>query len=181
MTNFRLEIIIGCMYSGKSTELMRRCLRYKSIGKNILFINHDNDTRTDNSIKTHENNKYCAKKFSNLIDFLKTSDWEKYDVIGIDEGQFFPDLLDFILHVEKFDKIVIVSGLDGDFQRKPMGQILDIIPICDTVDKLTALDMIDNDGTPALFTKRIVDDSSSILVGGTDMYKAVSRKNFLKW
>jgi thymidine kinase len=177
MNNFRLEIIIGCMYSGKSTELMRRCLRYKSIGKNIIFINHNNDIRTDNSIKTHENNKYDAVKYSNLQDFLKTN-WHKYDVIGIDEAQFFPDLLDFILEIEKYNKIVIVAGLDGDYQRKPMGQILNIIPLCDSVDKLTALDMINNDGTPGLFTKRIVNDEKQILVGGTDKYISVSRKNF---
>ena len=59
-------------------------------------------------------------------------------------------------------------------------KMLNIIPLCDTVDKLTALDMVDNDGSPALFTKRIVNDNSSVLVGGTDIYKAVSRKNFYK-
>ena len=177
MNNFRLELIIGCMYSGKSTELMRRCLRYKSIGKKIIFINHNHDIRTDMSIKTHENNKYFAQKYSNLSDFLKT-DWQQYDVIGIDEAQFFDDLKEFILQIEKHNKIVIVSGLDGDYKREPIGEILNLIPLCNTVDKLTAFDMINKDGTPGLFTKRIVNDNSKILVGGTDKYISVSRKNF---
>ena len=90
MNSFRLEIIIGCMYSGKSTELMRRCLRYKAIGKNIVFVNHINDTRTDNSIKTHEGTTYDAFKYLNLLQLANTVDLNKYGVIGIDEGQFFP-------------------------------------------------------------------------------------------
>jgi thymidine kinase len=178
MNSFRLEIIIGCMYSGKSTELMRRCLRYKAIGKNIVFINHINDTRTDNNIKTHEGTIYDAFKYLNLLQLANTVDLNKYDVIGIDEGQFFPDLKEFILYIEKYNKIIIVAGLDGDYQRKPMGQILEIIPLCDTVDKLTAMDMVDCNGTPGLFTKRIVNDDSQLLIGGKDKYMAVSRKNF---
>ena len=55
MIKTRVEIILGCMFSGKSTELLRRCNRYKAIGKNILLINHTNDTRTENKIKTHNN------------------------------------------------------------------------------------------------------------------------------
>lgn len=179
MNHFRLELIIGCMYSGKSTELMRRCLRYKSIGKSIVFINHSNDTRTGKSIKTHENIVCDALKFDNLMSFME-SNYNKYDVIGIDEAQFFPDLLEFIQKAERvLNKTIIVAGLDGDYQRKPMGQILNIIPLCDTVHKLTALDMMDNDGSVGLFTKRIVDSDSQILVGDTDKYIAVSRKNFL--
>ena len=68
--------------------------------------------------------------------------------------------------------------MDGDYQRKPMGQILEIIPLCDTVDKLTAMDMVDCNGTPGLFTKRIVNDDTQLLIGGKDKYMAVSRKNF---
>ena len=41
MIKTRIEIILGCMFSGKSTELLRRCNRYKAIGKNILLINHE--------------------------------------------------------------------------------------------------------------------------------------------
>ena len=180
MNNFRLELIIGCMYSGKSTELLRRCLRYKAIGKKIILINHINDTRTDKSIKTHENNKYDALKYNNLLDFIKT-DWEKYDIIGIDEAQFFPDLEDFILYSEK-NKTIIIAGLDGDSERKPFGQILQCIPLSDSVIKLTAMDMISLDGTDAIFTKRIITNNTNeqICIGSKDKYIAVSRNNYLK-
>ena len=66
----RVEIIIGCMFSGKSTELLRRCNRYKAIDKNVLLINHTNDTRTNNSVETHNHEVTSALKISSLIFLL---------------------------------------------------------------------------------------------------------------
>ena len=98
----------------------------------------------------------------------------------LDEGQFFNDLLEFVKAVERLNKIVIIAGLDGDSERKPFGKLLQCIPLCDSVVKLTALDMIKKDGTPAIFSKRIKEDNKSrVLVGGKDLYKAVSRENYL--
>ena len=74
--------------------------------------------------------------------------------------------------------IVIISGLDGDFRRKPFGQILECIPLCDEVVKLSAMDMVDKDGTPGIFTKRIVEGDEQTLVGAKESYIAVSRKNY---
>ena len=100
-------------------------------------------------------------------------------VIGIDESQFFDDLVEFVIAVEKLSKIVIIAGLDGDSDRKPFGQILQCIPLCDTVVKLTALDMVKNDGTSAIFSKRIKQIQGQVLVGDQDSYIAVSRENYL--
>lgn len=180
--NTRVEIILGCMYSGKSTELLRRCNRYQAIGKEILLINHTNDTRTGDSVMTHRKQTQTAVKFTKLMDIFKNSSSEKVfqnsQVIGIDEGQFFEDLLEFVNYIEKFGKTIIISGLDGDFNRKPFGQILSCIPLCDEVVKLSAMDMVDKDGTPAIFTKRIVETSAQVHVGATESYEAVSRKNY---
>jgi thymidine kinase len=102
-------------------------------------------------------------------------------VIIIEEAQFFDDLLVFArTMVESFGKIVVVVGLDGDSNRKPFGQILECIPLCDNIIKLTAMDMIDKDGTEAIFSKRIIIDDQQISVGATDKYIAVSRKNYLR-
>lgn len=179
MTHARIEIILGCMFSGKSTELLRRCHRYEAINKNVLLINHSSDSRTDNSIKTHRNIKHNALKTTSLLSVIDTDDFNKAHVIGIDEAQFFSDLYNFVLAAEKYDKIIIIAGLDGDFNRKPFGQILDCIPLCDTVEKLTAMDMIDKDGTPGIFTKRIVSNDDQVLVGASEYYMAVSRNNYL--
>jgi thymidine kinase len=81
--------------------------------------------------------------------------------------------------LEKNYKTLIIAGLDGDSNRKPFGQILECIPLCDNVVKLTAMDMIDKNGDEAIFSKRIVEDDNQISVGSTDKYIAVSRKNYL--
>ena len=178
--NTRIEIILGCMYSGKSTELLRRVNRYESIGKNVMLINHNNDIRTDNSVSTHTNYKKPATKTNSLLGLTNNTQFLKADVIGIDEAQFFTDLYQFIIQIEKYNKIIIVAGLDGDYQRKPIGQILEIIPLCDSVVKLTALDMESKDGSLGIFTKRLVNNDQQILVGSVDTYMAVSRNNYLK-
>lgn len=180
MSSTRIEIILGCMYSGKSTELIRRCTRYKAIGKNILLINHSLDIRTGDSVMTHRKETLDAVKTNNLISLIKTEEFKKCDIVGIDEGQFFDDLLQFVQQAEKHNKIIIISGLDGDSERKPFGQILDCIPYCDEVIKLNAMDMVDKDGTPGIFTKRVSEKKDRILVGTTDCFIAVSRKNYLE-
>ena len=91
------------------------------------------------------------------MDIIETDDYINCDIIGIDEAQFFNDLKEFVLYSER-NKSVIISGLDGDSNREPFGQILDCIPLCDSVEKLTAMDMTSKDGTPAIFTKRIVNN-----------------------
>ena len=181
MIKTRIEIILGCMFSGKSTELLRRCNRYKAIGKNILLINHTNDTRTENKIKTHNNITQEAIKLNKLSELFNEHSnlLNDADVIGIDEAQFFDDLHNFVEKVESYNKIIIISGLDGDSNRKPFGEILMCIPLCDEVVKLTAMDMLCHDGTPAIFTKRISEDKEQVCVGSNDKYLAVSRQNYL--
>jgi thymidine kinase len=174
-------MFIGPMFSGKSTELMRQVSRYKAIGKRLLVINHTNDTRTGESIKTHDNVKHKAVKISNLLLLITKNMLKDIDIIAVDEAQFFPDLKEFILNVERTNLILYIAGLDGDSVRNPFGQILDCIPLCDSVVKLRALDMIDCDGhTKAPFTMRVKDTTGSqIQIGAKDYYKAVSREHYL--
>tara|TARA_B110001450_G_scaffold229925_1_gene230855 strand:+ start:313 stop:927 length:615 start_codon:yes stop_codon:yes gene_type:complete len=178
MADTRIEVIIGPMFSGKSTELIRRTSCYKAIGKKILRINHLNDTRTDDNIQTHSNIKKNAIKVSSLMTLVNNSNFISSEVIGIDEAQFFDDLYEFIITIEPLGKIIIVSGLDGDFKRRPIGQILQIIPLCDEVVKLHALDMVDKDGSPGIFTKRLSENNELIVIGAENEYMAVSRKNY---
>jgi thymidine kinase len=175
----KIEIIIGPMFSGKSTELLRRTSRLEAIGKNILYINHMYDTRTDDYIQTHSNTKKFAKKLHNLYD-INDDELNSADVLAIDEAQFFTDLYSYVLYAEQKNKHIIIAGLDGDYNRKPFGDILQCIPLCDSVIKLSAMDMIDKDGTEAIFSKRIVADEQQISVGATDKYIAVSRRNYLR-
>ena len=179
MSYTRIEIIIGPMFSGKSTELLRRTSRYEAIGKKVLHINHSNDSRTMDFIQTHSKQTRKAIKVSSLMPLLENDDYLQADVIGIDESQFFTDLQNFISIAEYNNKIFIIAGLDGDYKRRPIGQILSLIPLCDTVDKLTSLDMMDKDGSPGLFTKRLGDSDELVVIGAENEYISVNRKNYL--
>jgi len=180
----RIEIIIGCMFSGKSTELIRRCNRYGAIGKKQLIINHTLDVRAmHNTLKTHDGVTSQALMLTNLMDLVNNKQYRDVlystEIIGIDEGQFFDDIVEFVKYIEPLHKTVIIAGLDGDSDRNPFGHILECIPLCDEVIKLTALDMVSSDGSKGIFTKRIGEKNNVIAVGGKESYLAVSRENYL--
>ena len=173
-----LSIIMGNMFSGKTSELIRRLKRLKVIGKNILVVNSAKDTRSpDEVLKTHDNVKFNCHKVYDLFDIVHTHDFEMADIIAIDEAQFYPRLKKFVDYCLFEKKDVIVAGLDADsFQRK-WGEILDCIPMACEVTKLSALCMRCNNWNSGPFTKRIVDNKELELIGGSDMYIAVCRKH----
>jgi hypothetical protein len=100
--------------------------------------------------------------------------------------QFFPDLLEFVRHAVDTDKKhCVVVGLDGDAERRPFGQVLDLIPHCDRVTKMTAMCKLCADGTPALFTFAAGAQAAAAnaegvpCVGTDDIYIPLCRKHYL--
>jgi len=178
----RLELIIGNMFSGKSTELIRRINREKSINKKILVINYSEDNRySNNSVATHDQLKISCIKLKVLADFNKSL-LNQYDSVFIDEGQFFTDLYSFVSElVDNYKKHVIVSGLDGDSNRNTFGDLIKLIPICDTVDKLHAYCNKCNNGRIAPFTKKIKEDTILIDIGGSNKYIPVCRYHYINF
>jgi len=173
-----LSIIMGNMFSGKTSELIRRLKRLKVIGKNILVVNSAKDTRSmDEVLKTHDNVKFACFKVLKLFELIDTQAFQDAEIIAIDEAQFYPDLKQFVTYSLGAGKDVLVAGLDGDsFQRK-WGELLDCIPLASEVTKLSALCMRCGNGTPGPFTKRIVKNTELELIGGSDMYEAVCHKH----
>ena len=174
----RVEIIMGCMFSGKSTELIRRLKRHRAINQVILVVNSIKDTRSsDDVIKTHNWETFACMKVDKLdfaFDFIHD---RVCDVVAIDEAQFFTGLREFVINISPHVKRIIIAGLDGDFLQRPFGEIFDVIPLADEVLKLHALCMVCKDGTLAPFTKRFCEDTTTQeLVGDHDIYKAVCRK-----
>lgn len=174
---------MGCMFSGKSTELLKRIRHHKLLGRNVLSISHSADTRySNNEIVTHDDSRTDSLRAS----FLKEIDiHESVNVICIEEAQFFPDLYDTVREWAlnlTFDKVIIVCGLDGDYQANPFMDLLKLIPLADNVVKLSALCMDCKDGTPANFSKRLEsknnESNNRLLIGGASMYKSVCRKHF---
>jgi len=176
-----LELIIGCMFSGKTSELIRRIRRYESIGKNVCVINHSKDTRTDKKIKSHNNDSIISLKYEKLMNFVYSIK-EPYDVICIDEAQFFDDLfvsVQTLVDVKRFH--VIVAGLNGDYRRCNFGQIHELLPLADDIHHCKAFCGLCKDGKQlAIHTKRLSSGKDVVDVGAADKYVAVCRDCYFR-
>ena len=173
-----VHLILGPMFSEKSTTLFRKINRYKSINKNVLVVNHSHDSRCGNEIQTHDSVTQEAIKVSKLND-IDNSFLLKADVIAIDEAQFFPDVYEFVKKWETHEKKLYISGLDGGYRRNKIGNLLDIIPLCDSVTKLNALCTMCQDGTRAPFTHRKSNDLGEVLIGNKEQYESLCRKHYI--
>ena len=168
-----LNLIIGPMFSGKTTELLRIAKRLKSIDLKVLLLNYFEDTRYSNVyMKTHDDDGLPCE----FIRHFDNLDYDSYDVICINEAQFFNKLIPFCKSVLSKNKTLYVSGLDGDYKQEKFGEILDLIPLCDSITKLNAFCKICKDGTHAHFTKRLVSNKCQKLIG-TDEYIPVCRNH----
>ena len=178
-----LELIIGPMFAGKSSAIIGTIRRNNFIKRKTLCVTNTIDTRyaADAKIMTHDMESYPATAVDNLMELKLLSQYHNADCVIIEEAQFFPDLLDFVLYaVEVHNKQVICVGLDGDTQRKSFGQLLQLIPYADDVKKYASLCNQCHDGTKGIFTSR--KDGSydkQISVGGADQYEPLCRKHYL--
>lgn len=175
--NASIDIITGPMFSGKSTELLRRLSIFSELGLRVLYVTSIYDTRT---IISH-NKMISTKMLYDNIKITHLGDIENlnYDVIGIDEAQFFDDLYPFCVKVcDQLNKKVIVAGLNSDYRRERFGQITDLFPICDTVCKLDSFcNVCKGKGkiSKAIFTKRIVKNNDIVFIGASESYISVCR------
>ena len=177
-----INLFIGCMFSGKTSELINTVRRFRSIDKKVMVINYSEDTRYGNQkIITHDLIGIEAYMIKNLRDIIEKTEYKRVfdesEIICINEGQFFQGLVDFCKKsANLYNKIVYVCGLDGDYKQEKFGEILDLIPCCENVKRLSALCKIC--GNKATFTKRIVNSNNQILIGGQNDYIPVCREHF---
>lgn len=178
----RLDIIIGPMFAGKSTELLRRINQLKVLDIPYLVVKPDIDTRyNQNKVVSHDNNSHNCQPLKCLSDLYTLNHFNNINTLFIDEAQFFNNLQKNVLHiVEELNKNVVIVGLDGDFQRNKFGQILDLIPYADSCQKITSLCKKCGDGTPALFSHRIQKSSEQVSLGAGDEYESLCRKHYLQ-
>jgi thymidine kinase len=175
-----LELIIGPMYSGKTSELLKIYEKCISSNISVIVINHSIDKRYHNTMmSSHDKKMVSCIQSDNLSEVWVNNDAIKsVDVILINEGQFFLDLYEVVNEMLKYNKKIYVCGLDGDFERKKFGSILDLIPICDTVYKKKALCKLCNNGTPAIFSMRLTEEKEQTVIG-SDNYVPVCRKCYI--
>ena len=186
-----LELFIGPMYSSKTTSILEIYKKCKFCNIPVTIINHTIDIRYhDNMVSTHDQVMAPCLQASELNDlwfnngYTKTGEKKELwahgavrdsEVILINEGQFFPDLYDVVVDMLSHNKKIYICGLDGDFERKKFGQILDLIPLCDKVTKLTSLCSQCKNGTPGIFSMRLTNETAQTVVG-SDNYIPVCRK-----
>ena len=164
-----LKVIIGPMWSGKSTEVIN-IYKYNQIAQiPTLVVNYAEDKRYhETKLSTHDKMMIPCTRFMKLAHLLDYKELHNYKSIVIDEGQFFEDLSDAVAILLQMKKFVYVCGLDGDFQMRKFGQILDIIPMADEVVKKQALCAICRNGKKASITKRLTEESSQKLIGNSN-------------
>jgi len=161
------------MFAGKSTELLRQISLQEVAGKKVMRVKFAADNRYKNKtqIATHTGQSRDAIAVNFLSELGES--WRSFDVIGIDEGQFFTDLVQFAEQAANAHKIVIISSLQGTFLRGPWRNITELIPLCEKVQKLSAICKLCKEN--ASFTFRTADKSIQTLIGGADMYMPLCR------
>jgi len=173
-----LELILGPMFSGKTSTLKKiydQCM-YCSIP--IMVINYSGDKRysSEDVMSTHDKIMIPCIMANSIIEIMENHS-EKVsnaEVILINEGQFFADIEYVIPLVEDMHKRVYICGLDGDFQKNKIGSLFDLIPFCDNICKLKSLCSECRDGTPGLFSYRITNEVDQVVIG-VDNYKPLCR------
>ena len=185
--NSYLEIILGPMYSKKTSRLIDIYKQYTFCNIPVAIINHCADTRYhDTMLSSHDKVMVPCIQTDNISNvWFSDSNLENYsklknaDVILINEAQFFGDLYLCVLDMLNKNKRVYIAGLDGDFSRNKFGEILDLIPMCDKVTKLTALCSICKNGTLGIFSLRLTKEKQQMVIG-SDNYIPVCRSCYTK-
>ena len=170
-----LELIIGCMWSGKSTRLIEIYNKLKEQGENPVIINHTM-IKTDTSTLVTHDNKEMKCIFLNQLYNRHIPEDIKY--ILINEGQFFHDLYPWVqTMVNTYNKHIYIAALNGDFEKKGFTNILSLIPECDTITKLNAKCTLCEEA--AIFSYRISDSKEQIVVT-SEIYKPLCRNCYNK-
>lgn len=193
-----LKVIIGPMFSSKSSTLINDINKYKFITDKIMVVNSilDKQRHSDmvidkngiGQLKTHDSKTFPAIMLKNLSELNTNKSYNKKylnsSIVLIDEGQFYNDLYSFLKNelCKPGNKKFIVAGLSSDINQNPIGDIIKLIPLADDIIKLSAFCIYCKDGTPGNFTKTLVplNNNNQIKVGAKEIYAPVCRKHFFE-
>ena len=169
-----IEVIAGCMFSGKTEELIRRLRRAQIAKQNVKIFKPKIDTRfSDNSIVSHSEQSLPSVMIDNINEILTLG--KDAQVIGIDEAQFFSnDIINVCNELANNGKRVIVAGLDQDFKGLPFEPMPQLLAIAEYITKTLAICVVC--GNPADKTQRKTTSGERVIVGASDVYEARCRK-----
>ncbi|MFM7194859.1 MAG: thymidine kinase [Bacteroidota bacterium] len=171
-----IEVICGCMFSGKTEELIRRLNRALIAKQKVEIFKPGLDKRYHESdIVSHSDRSIRSTPVQFAGDILLLSG--DCDVVGIDEAQFFDDAIVEVCNLlANQGKRVIVAGLDMDFEGKPFGPMPNLLAIAEYVTKVQAI--CARTGEPASFSFRLAAESGQVLLGEKEAYEARGRRSF---
>jgi thymidine kinase len=171
-----IEVICGCMFSGKSEELIRRLKRALIGRQRVAIFKPKIDNRySKDHIVSHSELKIQSEVVENAQDILTRS--LESQVVGIDEAQFFDnDLVEVCQKLANMGKRVIVAGLDMDYRGIPFDPMPQLLAVAEYISKLNAVCV--QCGNPATFTYRTIDDPNRVVVGANNIYEARCRNCF---
>ena len=173
-----LEIFCGPMYSGKTSKLLEIYKQCKFCNITVSVINYEDDKRYhDTLLSSHDGIMIPCIQTRNIMDVYNAIN--KSSVILINEAQFFTDLDIGVINLLKENKKIYIAGLDGDFERKKFGKILDLLPLCDKITKLTSLCGICKNGVLGIFSMRLTGETEQTVIGA-DNYLPVCRNCYQK-
>jgi thymidine kinase len=173
----KIEVITGCMFSGKSEELIRRLKRARIAKLQVQVFKPSIDTRFSNiEVVSHTGEKIQAEAVSSSIEILSKLS-STINVVGIDEAQFYDmEIIKIVREISRKGIRVILAGLDMDFRGEPFGPMGNLMAIADEVTKLHAICMVC--GEEATMTQRLIDGKPAkytdpvVLIGASERYEA---------
>ena len=165
-----VHVICGCMFCGKTDEMLRLLRRFSIAGRRVLLVKPGLDTRTDAvTVISRSGAQHQAVTVDNSSGIEGVAG--NVDIVAIEEGQFFDERLpDVVERLADSGKQVLVTGLDRDFRGIPFGPMPRLMALADQVTKLTAICMVC--GEPATRTQRLINgepapaESPLIVIGG---------------
>lgn len=169
-----IEVVCGSMFSGKTEELIRRLNRARIAKQRVEIFKPQIDKRySDDNVVSHDANTVVSIPVQSASQILFYA--HDYDVVGIDEAQFFDNELASVCEQLANSGVrVIVAGLDMDFQGKPFGPIPELMACADYVTKVHAICM--QCGNLAQFSHRKVAGDKLVMLGETESYEPLCRK-----
>jgi thymidine kinase len=169
-----IEVITGCMFSGKTEELIRRLRRAKIAKQKVVIFKPIIDTRySKNAIVSHSEQSLPSILIKDVSEILDSV--EDAQVVGIDEAQFFSnDLIDVCNKLADEGKRVLVAGLDMDYRGIPFEPMPQVLAVAEYITKSLAICVVC--GNPADRTQRKTASSERVIVGAADVYEARCRK-----
>ncbi|HEY4612330.1 MAG TPA: thymidine kinase [Bacteroidota bacterium] len=171
-----IEVICGCMFSGKTEELIRRLRRAEIAKQKVAIFKPKVDTRySAEHIVSHSEQALTSQVVEDASEILNKA--SSAQVIGIDEGQFFKgDLVRVCEQLADQGKRVIVAGLDQDYRGKPFEPMPQLLAVAEYITKTLAICMVC--GNPADRTQRKTHQQDRVLLGAKDIYEARCRHCF---